>query len=260
MKIQRNKLAGGLVLTRPGSYKRSSRFAIRNGFTLIELLVVIAIISLLISILLPSLTRAKEMGKQVVCMSNQKNIGLAISMYTNENDGCLPPRYGPGYYWNNQWVSQLKRCLGVEYSPYTGTTWPERWKGSCPIFHCPSTSESPSDFRFYCRDIAGTTDCGYSSYAISQFLAPTVDDGITVKLDGVDNLAEYVYIIDGYHDATYGSFSFHSGAIHTLYWWDDGAEHVIRHRHNGKANCLFVDGHVEGLDYVPQDRVREEHF
>ena len=60
------------------------------GFTLIELLVVIAIISLLVSILLPSLRSAKDLAKRAVCASNLNNIGRGIAQYGNEYDGRLP--------------------------------------------------------------------------------------------------------------------------------------------------------------------------
>lgn len=74
---------------------RQSTFANRQlrGFTLIELLVVIAIISLLVSILLPSLNRAKELAKRVVCASNLHNVTLAYSFYAGEYNGCLPVGY-----------------------------------------------------------------------------------------------------------------------------------------------------------------------
>ena len=62
----------------------------RNGFTLIELLVVVAIISLLVSILVPSLRRAKDMAKAVVCATNLKHIGLGYHFYGQDNDGWLP--------------------------------------------------------------------------------------------------------------------------------------------------------------------------
>ena len=65
-----------------------------KGFTLIELLVVIAIISLLVSILLPSLQRAKLLAQNAVCKSNQKGIGLAMAMYIEEQGSyffyCTP--------------------------------------------------------------------------------------------------------------------------------------------------------------------------
>ncbi len=57
------------------------------GFTLIELLVVISIIALLLSILLPSLSRAREISKRVVCATNLKGIGTACKLYAAENAG-----------------------------------------------------------------------------------------------------------------------------------------------------------------------------
>jgi prepilin-type N-terminal cleavage/methylation domain-containing protein/prepilin-type processing-associated H-X9-DG protein len=62
------------------------------AFTLVELLVVIGIIALLISILLPALSRAREASYQTQCLSNQRQVGLYLAMYANENRGFLPPQ------------------------------------------------------------------------------------------------------------------------------------------------------------------------
>lgn len=69
----------------------------RRGFTLIELLVVIAIIALLLSILLPSLQKAKDSAKAVVCLANLKQQGYALTLYAENNEGWLPQAYDDAY-------------------------------------------------------------------------------------------------------------------------------------------------------------------
>ena len=63
----------------------------RRGFTLIELLVVIAIIGILAAMVFPVFARARESARKAVCLSNVKNLALAVQMYLGDNNDCFPP-------------------------------------------------------------------------------------------------------------------------------------------------------------------------
>ncbi len=75
----------------------------RRGFTLIELLVVIAIIAILAAILFPVFARARDKARQTSCLSNLKQLGLAVAMYTQDYDEMTPIHNDddgtPGWRW-----------------------------------------------------------------------------------------------------------------------------------------------------------------
>jgi prepilin-type N-terminal cleavage/methylation domain-containing protein/prepilin-type processing-associated H-X9-DG protein len=82
-----------------------------QGFTLIEVLVVVAIIALLIAILLPSLSRAKAHARSSACLSNEHQIGLAMSMFASGHGGKVPVGGDPDSM--DHWVSLVAREIGL---------------------------------------------------------------------------------------------------------------------------------------------------
>ncbi len=96
----------------------------KRAFTLVELLVVVSIIALLISILLPSLKKAREQTKAVVCLANQRGMSTAVLTYTSEYGGVLVGPLHPAIYQFQTREKYLEYGIGdFEHNRNRQLTW-----------------------------------------------------------------------------------------------------------------------------------------
>lgn len=133
-------------------------FQRRRGFTLVELLVVIGIIGVLMSILLPTLSRARSAANTIKCANNLRQVGLGLLTYINENKGMIPAAYN---YRDSQVVVNASGALAqvgiVDSSKgcnkyYGYIHWSSYIAGQCPpdSFKCPAVPDGgvPATFPF----------------------------------------------------------------------------------------------------------------
>jgi prepilin-type N-terminal cleavage/methylation domain-containing protein/prepilin-type processing-associated H-X9-DG protein len=214
----------------PGSVVK----ALRPGFTLVELLVVIAIISLLLSILMPSLTKARSMAMRLKCAHNLKQINLAVNMYLNGNEDTYPCAQDPlpAGYW--LWMGRGWRSF---IEPYLST---KINKDNPSVLFCP---EDPADKDTYeATSYAYSMAFYHSTEHIDTMRSPADTYGpnslpsIPQRCDDVANPSGKILI---------GEWSSNHSPVkdEDKGWWC----------WQGRRNYLFSDGHIR---FLQADRIR----
>ena len=224
----------------------------RRAFTLVELLVVVAIIALLISILLPSLSQARAMARDMKCRSILKQLGMAQHMFAEASDGYFvnccregagqPKGGGVNWQTNRKFLSMLAQRGYDDIA--SGTKVSQRG------LFCPSQPDKyidPAKGETYAgdwRNIFLYRGWGYSlnDAGLSNWLP-----GWSVHRDSVPYPSEKIQHLDN-NDKN----SYYWGVDPRVYWdvsgelsdWEGGQWGVTAYRHQKSANLLHFDTHV----------------
>ena len=206
-------------------------------FTLIELLVVIAVISVLVSLLLPALNKARETSKRIKCASNQRQIGTAISFYANDFDGWIPSNFQSTSYSTDS----------------SGNTWP--WQrllaDATKVFvYSPATAASGNSILL-CPSVDSYTACtnyGYNNSLRVQALNASAQARGVWKADSSSNFIKQYTIKNASSVALLGD------CVGTTSYRIDPSNSAwnpypygASYRHAGFINMLFADGHTETM-------------
>lgn len=222
------------------SYQNYRQHKLQQGFTLVELLVVISIIALLLSITMPALSRAREVARRVVCMSNSRTLGLANEAYASSNDGIyVPNNLDIGDWPNNR---EFRRNVGLTSGADQTWDFPAEYR-------CPSDRREDAVVNGYeyihlsygynhTPFWRGTADQNSYVYSVGKIVRPSE------KIQFMCSIGWRVSWSDPRHWERYGD----------LAWYDlpDSSYHGSpTYRHNGRTTVVYFDGRVDSGE--PED-------
>jgi prepilin-type N-terminal cleavage/methylation domain-containing protein/prepilin-type processing-associated H-X9-DG protein len=239
----------------------------KGAFTLIELLVVIAIISILAAILFPVFASARAKAREMVCLSNMKQLGLATQQYVQDNDGKLFYQQSIDYSRSGVTVTAnsaagMPTCWWNLLMPYAA---------SDAIFDCPEDpGPSPVDSTSGSACAVTNQSCYYTSEnstsgaiiprsyiacstpeSLQQGQIPDESQTIVITEKWGGNVTKCSASTPGLTSSFNSSWFAPFGGDVNIVPGSNGETFKVANRHNRMLNCVFFDGHAKATK--PED-------